>query len=74
MHVTALVALAMLAVAPLSADKGSFRKNLLHLVRAAHQRAMGINAHHSIRRRISMDKNRWASSREYVADLIDDRK
>lgn len=42
MHVTALVALAMLAVAPLSADKGSFRKNLLHLVRAAHQRAMGI--------------------------------
>jgi hypothetical protein len=51
-------------------DKAAFRKNLLHLVRAAHQRGMGVMPTIQYERGVSMDKERWASSREYVADLI----
>ena len=51
-------------------DKTAFRKNLLHLVRAAHQRGMGVMPTIQYERGVSMDKNRWASSKEYVADLI----
>ena len=51
-------------------DKAAFRKNLLHLVRAAHQRGIGVMPTIQYERGVSMDKNRWASSRDYVADLI----
>jgi hypothetical protein len=51
-------------------DKAAFRKNLLHLVRAAHQRGMGVMPTIQYERGVSMDSSRWASSKEYVADLI----
>ena len=51
-------------------DKEAFRKNLVHLVRAAHQRGMGVMPTIQYERGVSMDKNRWPSSKEFVADLI----
>jgi Cellulase (glycosyl hydrolase family 5) len=51
-------------------DKEAFRKNLLHLVRAAHQRGVGVMPTLQYERGVSMDKNRWPSSKEFVADLI----
>ena len=50
--------------------KAAFRKNLLHLVRAAHQRGMGVMPTIQYERGVSMDKSRWASSKEFVADLV----
>jgi hypothetical protein len=51
-------------------DKAAFRNNLLHLVRAAHQRGMGVMPTIQYERGVAMDKSPWASSKEYVADLI----
>lgn len=51
-------------------DKDAFRRNLVHLVRAAHQRGMGVMPTIQYERGVSMDKNRWPSSKEFVADLI----
>ncbi len=51
-------------------DKEAFRRNLVHLVRAAHQRGMGVMPTLQYERGVSMDKNRWPSSKEFVADLI----
>jgi hypothetical protein len=51
-------------------DKEAFRKNLLHLVRAAHQRGMGVMPTIQYARGVPMSKDRWPESREYVADLI----
>lgn len=51
-------------------DKEAFRRNLLHLVRAAFQRGMGVMPTIQYERGVSMDKNRWPSSKEFVADLI----
>jgi hypothetical protein len=53
-----------------SADKAAFRKNLLHLVRAAHQRGMGVMPTMMYSRGISGDKTRWPESRAFVADLV----
>ncbi len=50
--------------------KDAFRKNLLHLVRAAHQRGMGVMPTIQYAPGVPMDKDRWPESREYVADLI----
>lgn len=51
-------------------NKEAFRKNLLHLVRAAHQRGMGVMPTIQYAPDVSMNKARWPESREYVADLI----
>jgi hypothetical protein len=51
-------------------DKEAFRKNLLHLVRAAHQRGMGVMPTIQYARGVSMNRDRWPESREFVADLI----
>jgi hypothetical protein len=51
-------------------DKEAFRKNLLHLVRAAHQRGIGVMPTLQYAPGVSMNKNRWPESREFVADLI----
>ncbi len=51
-------------------DKETFRKNLLHLLRAAHQRGIGVMPTLQYAPGNSMDKNRWAESKAYVADLI----
>ena len=51
-------------------DKEAFRKNLLHLVRAAHQRGMGVMPTLQYAPGVSMNKDRWPESKEFVADLI----
>jgi hypothetical protein len=51
-------------------DKEAFRKNLLHLVRAAHQRGIGVMPTLMYAPGIQMSKERWAESKEYVADLV----
>jgi hypothetical protein len=51
-------------------DKETFRKNLIHLVRAAHQRGMGVMPTIQYERGITANKERWPQSREFVADLI----
>jgi len=51
-------------------DKEAFRRNLVHLVRAAHQRGMGVMPTIQYERGVSMDKNRWPESKAFVADLI----
>jgi len=51
-------------------DKGAFRKNLRHLVRAAHARGMGVMPTIQYARGVSMNKERWPESREFVADLV----
>ncbi|MBZ5583328.1 MAG: hypothetical protein LAQ30_14190 [Acidobacteriia bacterium] len=51
-------------------DKEAFRKNLLHMVRAAHQRGIGVMPTLQYAPGVSMNKERWPESREYVADLI----
>jgi hypothetical protein len=51
-------------------DKDAFRKNLIHLVRAAHERGMGVMPTLQYDRGVSMHKDRWPESRDYVVDLI----
>jgi hypothetical protein len=51
-------------------DKEVFRKNLLHLVRAAHRRGMGVMPTLQYAPGVSANKERWPESREYVADLV----
>jgi len=51
-------------------DKEAFRKNLLHLVRAAHQRGIGVMPTLQYAPGVSMNKDRWQESKEFVADLI----
>lgn len=51
-------------------DKEAFRKNLVHLVRAAHARGMGVMPTIQYAPGVSMNKERWPESREFVADLI----
>jgi hypothetical protein len=51
-------------------DKDAFRKNLLHLVRAAHARGIGVMPTLQYAPGVSMNRERWPESKEYVADLI----
>jgi hypothetical protein len=51
-------------------DKEALRKNLQHLVRAAYQRGMGVMPTLQYAPGVSMNKDRWPESREFVADLI----
>ena len=51
-------------------DRDAFRKNLVHLVRAAHQRGIGVMPTLQYAPGVSMNKERWPESKEYVADLV----
>jgi hypothetical protein len=51
-------------------DKEAFRKNLLHLVRAACQRGMGVMPTIQHAPGVSMNRDRWPESKEFVDDLI----
>lgn len=51
-------------------DKEALRKNLLHFVRAAHARGMGVMPTMQYRFEEWKDKSAWPNSREFVADLI----
>jgi hypothetical protein len=51
-------------------DKAAFRKNLLHLMRAAHQRGIGVMPTIQYATGVPMNKDRWPESKEYVLDLI----
>ena len=51
-------------------DTQAFRKNLLHLIRAAHQRGIGVMPTLQYAPGVSMNKDRWPESKAFVADLI----
>jgi hypothetical protein len=51
-------------------DKAAFRRSLLHLVRAAHARGIGVMPTIQYETGVPNDKSRWAESRAYVADLV----
>jgi len=48
----------------------TLRKNLLHLVRAAHERGIGIMPTMQYKSDEWKDKTAWANSREFVSDLV----
>ena len=51
-------------------DKESLRKNLLHFVRAAHERGIGVMPTMQYKFGEWKDKAAWPNSREFVADLV----
>ncbi len=51
-------------------DKEGLRKNLLHFVRAAHERGMGVMPTMQYKFGEWKDKSAWPDSREFVADLV----
>ncbi len=51
-------------------NKEALRKNLLHLVRAAHERGMGVMPTMQYKFGEWKDKSAWPNSREFVADLV----
>src|ERR1039457_5755966 len=51
-------------------DKATFRKNLVHFVRACHQRGIGVVPVVGYPREITADKATWPKCREWVADLV----
>lgn len=53
-----------------AADKAAFLKSLLHLVRAAHQRGIGVMPTLMYGRGLSGEKSRWEESRPFVADMV----
>lgn len=51
-------------------DKEAFRKNILHFVRAAHQRGIGVMPTMQYKFDEWRNKSAWPNSREFVADLV----
>jgi hypothetical protein len=51
-------------------DKVAFRKNLVHLVRASHQRGIDVMPTFQYPRAFSADKEQWPKTREYIADIV----
>ena len=51
-------------------NKEAFRKNILHFVRAAHQRGIGVMPTMQYKFDEWKDKAAWPNSREFVADLV----
>ncbi|HUV71042.1 MAG TPA: hypothetical protein VMW15_15390 [Terracidiphilus sp.] len=51
-------------------NKEAFRKNLLHFVRAAHERGIGVMPTMQYKFGEWKDKKAWPNSREFVADLV----
>lgn len=51
-------------------DKEALRKNLLHFVRAAHARGIGVMPTMQYKFGEWRDKTAWPNSREFVADLV----
>jgi hypothetical protein len=52
-------------------DKVAFRKNLVHFVRACHERGIGVMPVVGYPFGIAADKASWPKTREWVADLVD---
>ena len=53
-----------------NADKPAFRKNLVHLLRAAHQRGMGVMLVVGYTPQMITDQSARALAREWAADLV----
>jgi len=51
-------------------NKNALRKNLLHLVRAAHERGIGVMPTLQYKSDEWKDKAAWPNSRQFVADLV----
>jgi len=51
-------------------NKNALRKNLLHLVRAAHERGIGVIPTLQYKSDEWKDKAAWPNSRQFVADLV----
>ena len=51
-------------------DKAGLRKNLRHLVRAAHERGIGVMPTMQYKFEEWKDKAAWPNAREFVADLV----
>jgi hypothetical protein len=51
-------------------DKAAFRKNLVHFLRACHDRGIGVMVVVPYPREWSQDQTKWPLAREYAADLI----
>ena len=51
-------------------NKEALRKNLLHFVRAAHERGIGVMPTMQYKAEDWKDKSAWPNSREFVADLV----
>ena len=51
-------------------DKAAFRKNLVHFVRACHQRGIGVMPVVGYPMGIAADKASWPKTREWAADLV----
>jgi hypothetical protein len=51
-------------------DKAAFRKNLIHFVRACHQRGIGVMPVVGYPGGIAADKASWPKTREWAADLV----
>jgi hypothetical protein len=51
-------------------DKAAFRKNLVHFVRACHQRGIGVMPVVTYPRAWSQDQASWPLAKEYAADLV----
>ncbi len=51
-------------------DKAAFRTNLVHFVRACHQRGIGVMVVVAYPREWSQDQTLWPLAKEYAADLV----
>jgi len=51
-------------------DKTAFRKNLVHFIRACHERGIGVMPTLQYPREWSQDQANWPLAREYAADLV----
>jgi len=51
-------------------DKHSLRKNLLHLLRAAHERGIGVMPTMQYGAEEWKDRSAWPKSREFIADIV----
>ena len=52
-------------------DKAAFRRNLVHFVRACHQRGIGVMPVVGYPGGVAADKASWPKTREWAADLVD---
>jgi hypothetical protein len=52
-------------------DKAAFRKNLVHFVRACHERGIGVMATLQYPKGWSQDQTLWPLAQAYAADLVD---
>lgn len=60
----------MIPIAAWASDPAAFRKNVLHLVRAAHARGIGVMPTLQYPRDEMMDEATWPKYRDSIADLV----